>query len=83
MSRIILAFRCFFNILFSGALSETALTTSIEWNYKVVSSHDVRGFGQIRRAFQTLFTSFATFFTELLTGCSVAAIIFTRFRVAY
>ena len=32
-----------------------ALTTSIEWNYKVISSHDVSGFCQIRQAFDNLF----------------------------
>jgi len=44
----------------SSNLSEPALTTSIEWNYKVISSHDVGGFGQIRQAFEALLTSYAT-----------------------
>ncbi|RUX10408.1 DUF3427 domain-containing protein, partial [Mesorhizobium sp. M2A.F.Ca.ET.037.01.1.1] len=39
----------------SSNISEPALTTSIEWNYKVISSHDVGGFSQIRRAFDNLF----------------------------
>ncbi|MER9450163.1 DUF3427 domain-containing protein [Mesorhizobium sp. M0254] len=44
----------------SSNLSESALTTSIEWNYKVVSSSEVRGFDEISRAFETLFLSHAT-----------------------
>jgi HKD family nuclease/diadenosine tetraphosphate (Ap4A) HIT family hydrolase len=44
----------------SSNISESALTTSIEWNYKVISSHDVGGFGQIRRAFDHLFNAPAT-----------------------
>lgn len=44
----------------SSNLSESALTDSIEWNYKVVSSHDVNGFQEIRRGFQALFDDFAT-----------------------
>lgn len=39
----------------SSNLSETALTTSIEWNYKVVSSHDVHGFREIRDGFEALY----------------------------
>lgn len=44
----------------SSNLSEAALSTSIEWNYKVVSSHDVDGFDEIRRAFEELFNAYAT-----------------------
>jgi superfamily II DNA or RNA helicase/HKD family nuclease/diadenosine tetraphosphate (Ap4A) HIT family hydrolase len=44
----------------SSNISEPALTTSIEWNYKVISSHDVGGFGQIRQAFDNLFDAPAT-----------------------
>jgi superfamily II DNA or RNA helicase/HKD family nuclease/diadenosine tetraphosphate (Ap4A) HIT family hydrolase len=44
----------------SSNLSESALTASIEWNYKVVSSHDVHGFQEIRQGFETLFDDFAT-----------------------
>lgn len=39
----------------SSNLSETALTTSVEWNYKVVSSHDASGFSEIRNGFEALF----------------------------
>jgi len=39
----------------SSNLSETALTTSLEWNYKVVSARDVLGFRQIREGFDELF----------------------------
>jgi HKD family nuclease len=39
----------------SSNLSAPALTTSIEWNYRVVSSHDVEGFRQIRDGFEALF----------------------------
>nr|WP_280950719.1 DUF3427 domain-containing protein [Mesorhizobium sp. WSM3882] len=41
----------------SSNLSEPALTDSIEWNYKVVSSHDTSGFSQVRTAFASLFSS--------------------------
>ena len=44
----------------SSNLSQAALTTSIEWNYKVVSSYDVEGYDEIRRAFVELFNSHAT-----------------------
>jgi HKD family nuclease len=44
----------------SSNLSEAALTTSIEWNYKVVSSHDTHGFREIRDGFETLFNSTAS-----------------------
>ena len=36
-------------------LSAPALTTSIEWNYKVISSHDTNGFQEIREGFEALF----------------------------
>jgi superfamily II DNA or RNA helicase/HKD family nuclease/diadenosine tetraphosphate (Ap4A) HIT family hydrolase len=39
----------------SSNLSETALTTSLEWNYKVISTRDVLGFQQIREGFEELF----------------------------
>ncbi|MER8626100.1 DEAD/DEAH box helicase family protein [Mesorhizobium sp. M1143] len=41
----------------SSNLSEPALTHSIEWNYKIVSSHDTAGFSEIRAAFANLFNS--------------------------
>jgi superfamily II DNA or RNA helicase/diadenosine tetraphosphate (Ap4A) HIT family hydrolase len=41
----------------SSNLSEAALTTSIAWNYKIVSSLDVRGFWEIREGFEELFNS--------------------------
>jgi superfamily II DNA or RNA helicase len=44
----------------SSNLSESALTDSIEWNYKVISSHDQAGFGEITRAFENLFCSDST-----------------------
>jgi len=44
----------------SSNLSESALTDAVEWNYKVISSHDVRGFQEIRSGFQALFDDFAT-----------------------
>ncbi len=39
----------------SSNLSEPALTTSIEWNYKVVTGHDKHGFQEIRDGFEALF----------------------------
>ncbi|RVJ12582.1 DUF3427 domain-containing protein [Sinorhizobium medicae] len=44
----------------SSNLSETALTTSIEWNYKVISSHDTAGFSEIRSRFEELFNDNAS-----------------------
>ncbi len=44
----------------SSNLSEAALTTSIEWNYKVVSSHDTAGFSEIRSRFAELFNDSAS-----------------------
>ena len=43
----------------SSNLSATALTTSIEWNYKVVSSQDTRGFREVRDGFEALFNDSA------------------------
>ena len=39
----------------SSNLSEPALTTTLEWNYKVISSTDIRGFKEIRDGFEALF----------------------------
>lgn len=39
----------------SSNLTETALTTGVEWNYRAVPSHDRAGFEQIRSAFESLF----------------------------
>ena len=47
----------------SSNLSRSALKSGVEWNYRVVSSRDARGFGEIRDAFDTLFADPAT--TEL------------------
>jgi superfamily II DNA or RNA helicase/HKD family nuclease len=44
----------------SSNLSESALTTSIEWNYKVISSSDTQGFKEIRDGFQALFKDAAS-----------------------
>jgi len=44
----------------SSNLSEKALTTSIEWNYKVVSSSDTQGFGEVRDGFEALFNDSAS-----------------------
>jgi superfamily II DNA or RNA helicase/diadenosine tetraphosphate (Ap4A) HIT family hydrolase len=44
----------------SSNLSGPALTSSIEWNYKVVSSSDAHGFGEIRDGFEALFNDFAS-----------------------
>lgn len=41
----------------SSNLSGTALTTGIEWNYRVLESRDRVGWGEIRVAFESLFTS--------------------------
>ncbi|CAD7056164.1 hypothetical protein RHAB21_00880 [Pseudorhizobium halotolerans] len=43
----------------SSNLSEAALTTSIEWNYKVISSHDRSAFPQITKGFDDLFDSYS------------------------
>ena len=39
----------------SSNLSEPALTTTLEWNYKVVSGTDIQGFKEIRDGFEALF----------------------------
>jgi superfamily II DNA or RNA helicase/HKD family nuclease len=44
----------------SSNLSEAALTTSIEWNYKVVSSQDTLGFSEIQSGFEALFQDSAS-----------------------
>jgi superfamily II DNA or RNA helicase/HKD family nuclease len=44
----------------SSNLSEPALTTSIEWNYKVVRSNDTSGFHEIRNGFDALFDNKAS-----------------------
>ena len=41
----------------SSNLSEPALTTSIEWNYKVISSYDALGFQEVHDGFESLFNS--------------------------
>jgi len=41
----------------SSNLSEAALTTSIEWNYKVISSHERSAFPQITAGFEDIFNS--------------------------
>jgi HKD family nuclease len=43
----------------SSNLSRPTLTTTIEWNYKVVSSHDIQGFREIRDGFETLYSDYA------------------------
>lgn len=43
----------------SSNLSKAALTTSIEWNYKVISSHDRSAFPQITDSFEDLFNSYS------------------------
>lgn len=42
----------------SSNLSAPALTSSIEWNYKVISSHERSGFSEIITGFETLFNSY-------------------------
>src|SRR5262249_44921105 len=44
----------------SSNLSAPALTSSIEWNYKVISSHDTLGFQEIRNGFEALLSDYAT-----------------------
>ncbi|MGI0524111.1 HIT domain-containing protein [Rhizobium giardinii] len=43
----------------SSNLSEAALTTSIEWNYKVISSHEQSAFPRITSGFEDLFNSYS------------------------
>jgi superfamily II DNA or RNA helicase/diadenosine tetraphosphate (Ap4A) HIT family hydrolase/HKD family nuclease len=42
----------------SSNLSAPALTTSIEWNYKVISSHERAGFSEITAGFESIFNSY-------------------------
>ena len=44
----------------SSNLSGPALTSSIEWNYKVISSGDAHGFAEIREGFESLFNEFTS-----------------------
>jgi superfamily II DNA or RNA helicase/diadenosine tetraphosphate (Ap4A) HIT family hydrolase len=44
----------------SSNLSASALTTSIEWNYKIISSHEVSGFKQIRDGFESIYADYAS-----------------------
>ena len=39
----------------SSNMSATALRTGIEWNYRVITSHDTTGFGEVVDAFEALF----------------------------
>ena len=41
----------------SSNLSETALTSGVEWNYRVLDSHDQNGWQEICDAFEALFRS--------------------------
>jgi superfamily II DNA or RNA helicase len=43
----------------SSNISAPALTTSIEWNYRVVSRRDAEGFAEIREGFERLFADYA------------------------
>ncbi len=43
----------------SSNLSEAALTKSIEWNYKVISSHERSAFPQIAAGFEDIFNSYS------------------------
>ena len=42
----------------SSNLSAPALTSSIEWNYKVISSHERAGFSEITAGFEDIFNSY-------------------------
>jgi superfamily II DNA or RNA helicase/HKD family nuclease len=42
----------------SSNLSAPALTSSIEWNYKVISSHERAGFSEITAGFESIFNSY-------------------------
>lgn len=44
----------------SSNLSRPALTTSIEWNYKIVSSYDRNAFPQISTGFEEIFNSYSS-----------------------
>jgi superfamily II DNA or RNA helicase/HKD family nuclease len=43
----------------SSNISAPALTTSIEWNYRVVARRDPQGFAEIRAGFERLFADYA------------------------
>ncbi len=43
----------------SSNISAPALTTSIEWNYRISSRRDAEGYAQIRAAFERLFLDYA------------------------
>jgi HKD family nuclease len=42
----------------SSNLSAPALTSSIEWNYKVISNHERAGFSEITTGFENIFNSY-------------------------
>ena len=44
----------------SSNLSAPALTSSIEWNYKVISRHERAGFSEITVGFENIFNSYQT-----------------------
>jgi HKD family nuclease len=44
----------------SSNLSEAALTSAVEWNYRVVSSHDGVGYAETAAAFEALFRHLST-----------------------
>ncbi len=44
----------------SSNLSASALTSSIEWNYKVISSHEQGGFSEITTGFENIFNTYQT-----------------------
>ena len=44
----------------SSNLSAPALTSSIEWNYKVVSRHERAGFSEITAGFENIFNSYSS-----------------------
>jgi superfamily II DNA or RNA helicase/HKD family nuclease len=43
----------------SSNISAPALTTSIEWNYRIASRRDAEGFAEIRAGFERLFADYA------------------------
>jgi superfamily II DNA or RNA helicase/diadenosine tetraphosphate (Ap4A) HIT family hydrolase len=45
----------------SSNLSAPALTSSIEWNYKVISRHEQAGFSEITAGFENIFNSYHAF----------------------
>jgi diadenosine tetraphosphate (Ap4A) HIT family hydrolase/HKD family nuclease len=45
----------------SSNLSAPALTTSIEWNYKVISRHEQAGFSEITAGFESIFNGYQVF----------------------